>query len=52
MPEANAVKTQDEQLQELRAAVLEMAISLGAALPQTPEVVRTLNALADTWEPS
>lgn len=43
------VLTQDQQLQELREAVLAMAIALGAALPKTPDVVRTLNALTDTY---
>lgn len=43
------VLTQDQQLQELREAVLAIAIALGAALPDTPEVTRALNALTDTY---
>lgn len=43
------VLTQDQQLQELREAVLAMAIALGAALPQTRDVIRTLDALTDTY---
>ena len=38
----------DQQLQELREAVLAMAIALGAALPMTPDVARTLSVIADT----
>ena len=38
----------DQQLQELREAVLAMAFALGAALPMTPDVARTLSEIADT----
>ena len=37
------------KLHELRQAVLAMAISLGAALPNTREVISSLDALVDTW---
>jgi hypothetical protein len=42
------MKTTEQQLADLREAVLSMAIALGAALPQTPAVVSALNTLADT----
>jgi hypothetical protein len=44
------VKTQDQQLAELRRAVLAIAVSLGAALPGTREVISSLEALVDTYE--
>ena len=44
-------KNWEQQVQELRDAVLAMAIALGATLPQTTEVIRTLNALVDTGPP-
>ncbi|QFG10078.1 hypothetical protein SEA_IDENTITYCRISIS_59 [Mycobacterium phage IdentityCrisis] len=46
-----AIKSVEEQLHDLRQAVLAMATALGAALPHTPEVRATLNALADTPPP-
>lgn len=44
------VKTPDQQLAELRKAVLAMANALGAGLPGTREVISSLDALVDTFE--
>ncbi len=41
----------EQQLHELRQAVIAMAIALGAGLPQTREVIRGLDALVDTATP-
>lgn len=43
--------SQRQQLQNLRTAVLAMAHALGAALPNTPEVVDSLNALVPHENP-
>ncbi len=40
-----------QQLHDVREAVLAMATALGAALPCTPDVIRTLTALAATVPP-
>ena len=38
----------EKQLKDLRAAVLQMAIALGAALPATREVISALDQLSET----
>ena len=38
----------EKQLKDLRAAVLQMAIALGAALPGTREVISALDQLSET----
>lgn len=50
MSTTGRVLTQDQQLQELRRAVLAMAHALGAALPNTRDVISSLDALVDTYE--
>jgi len=40
--------TEAEQLKRLRDAIFAMVNALGAALPMTPEVVRTLDALVES----
>ena len=44
-------RTTGQQLHDLRTAVLDIATALGAALPNTPEVVASLNLLAGTPAP-
>lgn len=44
------MSSQRQQLHELRVAVLAMAYSLGAALPNTPEVVEAFKTLMTTPE--
>jgi hypothetical protein len=41
------VKDLEQQVRELREAVVAMAIALGAALPPTPEVRRAFMALTE-----
>jgi predicted ThiF/HesA family dinucleotide-utilizing enzyme len=43
------VKTQDQQLQELREAVVAIAVALDDALPATREFIQKIDALVDTW---
>lgn len=42
----------EQQLYELRQAVIAMAVALGAALPQTRDVISSLDALVDTAVPT
>ncbi|AYD84652.1 hypothetical protein SEA_PAITO_68 [Mycobacterium phage Paito] len=38
----------DEQLHDIRAAVIAIVVALGAALPMTPDVRATVGRLMDT----
>lgn len=44
------MKSEADQLQELRDAVFAMADALGAALPRTPAVLAALWTLSETSE--
>lgn len=40
--------TEAEQIKRLREALYAIVNALGAALPMTPEVVRTMNAVVES----